>query len=55
MATHMKSWHVVVLDGWKYVKDTVKFDVSEARALEKQYKEDYAESNPSYIVKREWY
>jgi hypothetical protein len=59
----MKSWHIVVMDGWKTIKDVTKFDVKEARELEKKLKDEYAalkEADPqtptaNYVVKREWY
>ena len=63
---HMKSWHLVVMNGWKTVKDVVKFDVKEARELETKLKEEYdginvanKEADPQtkdhFVVKREWY
>lgn len=51
----MKSWHIVVLDGWKQIKDVEKFDTQESKEVFKQMKEEYKESNPTFVVKREWY
>ena len=48
-----KSWHIVVLDGWKQIKDIEKFDVKESKELYDQLKAEYAESHPHYVVKRE--
>ena len=51
----MKSWHVIVLHGCKTIEDRVIFNVKEANALYDELKTKYAESNPEYAVKREWY
>ena len=54
MAT-MKSWHIVVMDGYKVVEDREKFDVKESKVLFEELKEKYKESNPTYKVTRDWY
>lgn len=51
----MKAWHVIVLDGWKTVEDKEILDITIARTTFDELKKKYAESNPEYAVKREWY
>lgn len=51
----MKSWHIVVMNGYTVVEDIQKFDVSESRTVYEEKKKQYAESNPTYSVKREYY
>lgn len=67
MATAMKAWQVVCMDGVKTVKRATKFNVTEARELEKKYKEDAKaelerlraegvkeDKLPKFIVTRTW-
>lgn len=54
MAT-MKSWHIVVMDGWKQIKDIEKFDIKESKELFEKLKAEYKETNPTYKVTRDWY
>jgi len=66
----MKSWHIVVLDGWKTVVDRQTFSVADSRTIYAALKEEYDAKNaeiavqrrlnpdakyPEYVVKREWY
>ena len=51
----MKSWHIVVLDGWKEIEHSEKFSVQESKEKFKELKDKYKESHPHYVVKREWY
>jgi methionine synthase I (cobalamin-dependent) len=68
MAT-MKSWHVIVLDGWKTIEEKNTFSVTESREEFTKLKEKYDEINKQaestakesgtkptvYSVKREYY
>lgn len=51
----MKSWHIVVMDGWKQIKDIEKFDIKESKEVFQKLKDEYKETHPHYVVKREWY
>jgi len=51
----MKSWHIVVMEGHKLIKDVEKFNTKEANELFDKLKKEYKETNPTYVVKREWY
>jgi hypothetical protein len=48
----MKSWHIVVMNGYKVVEDIQKFSVQESREI---FEEKKKQSNPTYSVKREYY
>lgn len=66
---HMKSWHVVVLQGSKTILDRETFSVDDSRTIYKDVKAKYDALNlegvaaakadgtkfVAYVVKREWY
>jgi hypothetical protein len=43
------------MNGYKVVEDIQKFSVQESREIFEEKKKQYAESNPTYSVKREYY
>jgi len=49
----MKSWHIVVMDGWKQIADIVKFDIAESKTVFAEMKEKYKDT--TYRITREWY
>jgi hypothetical protein len=51
----MKSWHVVVMDGYRTVEDRVVLTVKEANDLYAELKAKYKVENPKYYVTRDYY
>ncbi len=49
----MKSWHIVVMDGYKVIHDIQKFDIAESKTIFAEMKEKYKETK--YRITREWY
>ncbi|WP_407304037.1 hypothetical protein [Acinetobacter sp.] len=51
----MKSWHIVVMNGFKQVEEFERFSAKESKELFDELRAKYKESHPHYAVKREWY
>lgn len=53
----MKEWHVVVLEGHKILFDKIFFKVEDARRVEKEKREEFAEqiAAKKVQVSREYY